>query len=162
MMRLSLEARAYFSKAEQLRQQAAMKSVVRDLTDFFSHVDLIPYGHCYSWKPALVWTHTISDVIIGISFLLIIVLASACIRKIKDVDIYTGFVLLGITLAASSINYFLDAWSIWDSNHWIEASSKIFTALISIITMIYLFKLRTKIQKAIESVPNSGQFQKEL
>lgn len=112
----SLEARAYFSKAEQLRQRAAMDSVTKDLAEIFSQADLIPYGHCYLWKPSLIWTHTIADLIIGISFVSIIVLLGAFIRKVKDVDISTGIIFFGITLGSSAFTYFMDAWNIWNAS----------------------------------------------
>lgn len=151
-MRLSLEARAYFSKAEQLRQQAAMKSVMRDLAEMFSQMDFIPYGYCYSWNSSLIWTHALADALIGISFVSIVILLAASIKKIKDVDISTGIILFGITMGAAALTFFMDVWSIWNSSHWIEAGVKVFTALFSILTAIYLFKLRAKFQKLIEFV----------
>ena len=129
-----------------------MKSVMRDLAEMFSQVDLIPYGHCYLWKPALIWTHVVADFIIGISFVLIVILLAASIKKIKDVDISTGIILFGITMGAAALTFFMDVWNIWNASHWIETGVKVFTSLVSILTAIYLFKLRAKLQKLIERV----------
>ena len=40
-----------------------------DLNTFFFTKQFIPHGHCYLWKPGLVWLHVVSDSLIALALI---------------------------------------------------------------------------------------------
>ena len=41
------------------------------MIEFFNHLfgsEFMPHGHCYLWRPELLWLHAISDCIITLSY----------------------------------------------------------------------------------------------
>lgn len=44
----------------------------------------IPHGHCYLWKPGLVWLHVVSDSLIALAYYSIPFLLVYFVRKRQD------------------------------------------------------------------------------
>ena len=53
----------------------------------------IPHGHCYLWKPELVWLHVSSDMLIGLSYVAISATLAYLVYKARR-DIPFDWVLL--------------------------------------------------------------------
>jgi len=44
----------------------------------------IPHGHCYLWKPGLVWLHVVSDSLIALAYYGISITLIYLVQKRKD------------------------------------------------------------------------------
>ncbi len=51
---------------------------------FFSSGGFIPHGHCYLWKPELVWLHLLSDLLIAIAYYSIPIALVSFVQKRED------------------------------------------------------------------------------
>ena len=50
---------------------------------YFSEADFMPHGHCYLWKPGVVYTLVISDFLIGTAYVVISITLFGLERKIN-------------------------------------------------------------------------------
>lgn len=107
----------------------------------------MPHGHCYLWRPEILWTHVISDFIIGISYFTIPLILFLVLRKRQRavpypeiVGLFIAFILL---CGASHLFSILVTWNpLYEIEGWIKAA----TAIVSFITAIVLIpKLPTLI-----------------
>lgn len=57
------------------------------MPDFFRRLffdDFMPHGHCYFWKPEIVWLHVVSDALITLAYYSIPVILLVLVRKRRD------------------------------------------------------------------------------
>ena len=121
------------------------------LEDTFSQYGFMPHGHCYLWKPLLVYMHVISDLLIGLAYLSISITLYGLVKKINLS--YNRIVLcFGIFIGACGLTHFMEIWNLWNADYWWSAWVKVITAIASVGTGVYLFKLRHSIvQVAVAS-----------
>src|SRR3712207_7828736 len=48
-----------------------------------SHDGFLPHGFCYLWNPPLVWTHLVSDVLIGAAYIAISVTLAHLVHRVR-------------------------------------------------------------------------------
>lgn len=123
------------------------------LSDFFSSNGFIPHGHCYLWKPELVWLHIVSDGAIALAYYSIPLLLVYFISQRKDVPFSGVFLLFGAFIIACGTGHLVDIWTLWHPNYWAAGMLKAFTAIISVYTALELIPL---IPKAL-ALPSPAQ-----
>ncbi|MBA6363403.1 hypothetical protein H4J42_06575, partial [Colwellia sp. BRX8-8] len=50
----------------------------------FANPNFMPHGHCYLWRPDILWTHVISDITIGVAYYLITIILGILLYKRKE------------------------------------------------------------------------------
>lgn len=101
----------------------------------------MPHGHCYLWKPGLVWTHAVSDTLIGISYFAISITLYILVKRIR-LPFSAVALCFGIFIGACGLTHLMEVWTLWQPEYWWSALVKVVTAIASVGTGIYLFKLR--------------------
>ncbi|OCQ97109.1 hybrid sensor histidine kinase/response regulator [Nostoc sp. MBR 210] len=101
----------------------------------------IPHGHCYLWKPELVWLNIISDGTIALAYYSIPLLLIYFISKRQDVPFNGVFLLFGAFILACGSGHLIDIWTLWHPDYWVSSILKAFTAIISIYTAFALIYL---------------------
>ncbi len=107
-----------------------MMTVLREL---FSE-GFIPHGHCYLWKPGLVWLHAGSDFLTAIAYYLIPVILVYFVRKRPDVPFPEILILFSAFILACGTTHLLEVWTLWHPVYWVSGSIKAATAVISLFT----------------------------
>lgn len=105
----------------------------------------MPHGHCYFWKPEILWLHTISDALIALSYFSIPVALLYFIKKRKDVEYHWIFGLFAAFIFACGTTHVLEIWTIWHGTYRLTGLVKLFTAIISISTAWLLWPLIPKL-----------------
>jgi signal transduction histidine kinase len=108
------------------------------LQGFFTDGPFIPHGHCYLWKPGLVWLHILSDTLIAIAYYSIPVALLYFVRKRQDLPFKSLLVLFGIFIVSCGTTHVLDIWTLWHPAYWLSGTVKAFTAFISVYTALVL------------------------
>ncbi|MBD2439373.1 ATP-binding protein [Nostoc sp. FACHB-110] len=112
---------------------------------FFTHpieyIGFIPHGHCYLWKPLLVWLNIISDGTIALAYYSIPLLLIYFISKRQDVPFNGVFLLFGAFILACGSGHLMDIWTLWYPDYWVSSILKALTAIISIYTAFALISL---------------------
>ncbi len=111
------------------------------LNNFFSTSQFIPHGHCYLWKPGLVWLHLVSDVLTGLAYYSIPVMLVYFVRKRRDVPFGWIFLMFGTFIVACGTTHLMDVWTLWHPTYWLSGLLKAITAFVSVLTAIELVPL---------------------
>jgi signal transduction histidine kinase len=99
----------------------------------------MPHGHCYLWLPGLVWLHVSSDLLIGISYVLIsLTLAYLVYRARRDIPFHWVFLAFGLFIIACGSTHFMEIWTLWQANYWLSGYVKLVTAVASVATALVL------------------------
>lgn len=103
--------------------------------------DFMPHGHCYFWRPEIVWSHALSDALIAISYFVIPYGLIKLIRQRPDLRYKNLFLLFGLFIVACGSTHVLSIINIWTPLYRLDAIVKIITALASVPTAIILIRI---------------------
>jgi PAS domain S-box-containing protein len=126
------------------------------LRDFFSS-DFMPHGHCYYWRPEIVWTNAFSDGIIALAYLTIPFTLVYIVRVRKDINFMSLLFLFATFILGCGATHVMDVINIWKPFYHFDSFLRVITAIASIGTAIMLIKITPK----IIVIPNPELF-KEL
>jgi PAS domain S-box-containing protein len=110
------------------------------LNEFFTS-PFIPHGHCYLWKPELVWLHVASDSLIALSYYSIPLTLVYFVRKRRDLPFDWIFLLFSAFIIACGTTHLMAVWTLWYPTYWVSGFVKLVTAGISAYTAIQLVSL---------------------
>jgi signal transduction histidine kinase len=105
---------------------------------------LAPHGICLLWRPELIWTHAVSDALIGLAYFSIPVALVTFIRKRRDLAFSWMFWCFAAFILACGSTHFFAIWTLWYPDYGVEALVKIFTAAVSVLTAVLLWPLLPK------------------
>ncbi|GEM_PF-2969995 len=120
------------------------------IAGFFSEEFFMPHGHCFLWKPWLLWTHVISDFLIGLAYLAISISLYFIIRRVQ-IQFSAVVLAFGTFIGACGITHFMGIWNMWYADYWASGFVKFITAIASVATSIWLLKLRPQIFRVAEA-----------
>ncbi|MBL8213632.1 MAG: hypothetical protein JNK87_23135 [Bryobacterales bacterium] len=114
--------------------------------EFFSRLfasDFMPHGHCYFWRPEIVWLHVISDALIAASYFIIPFGLIYFARRRRDLTYHYPwmFVLFGIFILSCGTTHVMQIWTLWHGTYRLDGVIKAITALASFPTAILLIRL---------------------
>jgi PAS domain S-box-containing protein len=110
---------------------------------FFSRsllaTNFLPHWYCYVGNTRLLWTNVISDLAIGISYVVISsTLARLVHRAGRDLP-YSGFFwAFGLFIVSCGGTHFLEVVTVWKPVYWLAAAAKVVTAAASAGTAVVL------------------------
>src|SRR5919202_4955536 len=114
------------------------------LENFFYSGNFIPHGHCYLWKPELVWLHIISDSLTALAYYSIPLMLVKFVHKRRDLPFNSIFLLFGAFIVSCGTGHLMDVWTLWHPDYWLSGLVKAITALVSLYTAIELLPLLPK------------------
>lgn len=127
--------------------------MLQNLTLMLTERGLAPHGYCMLWDPMLIWTHVISDLLIGLAYFSIPVALATFLARRRDIQFgWIGWLFAGFILACGT-THFMSILVLWIPAYGIEGLIKFITAVISVVTAIALWPL---LPKAI-AVPSPAQ-----
>jgi PAS domain S-box-containing protein len=115
-----------------------MDEILRNL---FSAGSFIPHGHCYLWKPSLVWLHVVSDSVIALAYYSIPLTLFYFVRRRKDLPFHGIFLLFAAFIVACGTTHIAEIWTLWHPTYWISGGIKAVTAAVSLFTALELVPL---------------------
>src|SRR5919202_1662453 len=126
------------------------------LKTFLDSEGFIPHGHCYLWKPELVWLHIVSDSLIALAYYSIPFMLVYFVRQRRDVPYPGIFLMFGSFIIACGTTHLLEVWTLWHPTYWLSGLLKAFTAIVSLYTAVELVPL---VPKALD-LPSPTQLEK--
>ncbi|MDB5640907.1 MAG: histidine kinase [Hyphomicrobiales bacterium] len=118
-----------------------MWAYLKDLLDSDS---LSPHGICLLWRPELIWTHVVSDFLIGASYFSIPVFLGYLVWKRPDISFNWVIWCFAVFILACGTTHFFSIWTLWAADYGVEAIIKVVTAAASIATAVLLWPLLPK------------------
>ena len=118
----------------------------------------IPHGHCYLWKPSLVWLHVTSDTLIGIAYVAISTSLAYFVYKARqNIPFHWMFLAFGAFIIACGMTHFLAVWTLWNPTYWLSGDVKLITAIASVTTAISLPPLIPRALRLLDSAQVSEE-----
>ncbi len=114
------------------------------LQNLFTAAPFIPHGHCYLWKPELVWLHLLSDCAIALAYYLIAITLVYFVRKRQDLPFDWIFLLFSTFIVACGTTHLMEVWTLWHPTYWLSGTIKAVTASVSLYTAVLLVPLLPK------------------
>jgi len=115
-----------------------------------------PHGYCLLWNPQLIWTHVVSDALIGVAYFSIPVVIAHFLTQRRDIAFSWIVWMFAIFIMACGMTHFLSIWTLWHPDYGIEALVKALTAAASVVTAVALWPL---LPRAI-AVPSPAMLQR--
>ncbi|MGL5082789.1 MAG: PAS domain-containing protein [Microcoleaceae cyanobacterium] len=115
------------------------------IATLFSSGSFIPHGHCYLWRPGLVWLHLLSDSVIALAYYSIPLTLLYFVQKRKDLPFNWIFLLFGAFIVSCGTMHLMEVWTLWHPTYWLSGTIKAITAIISLYTAIVLVKLMPQV-----------------
>ena len=112
--------------------------------DFFSKLldaNFMPHGHCFFWRPDILWLHVISDGLTAASYFVIPFGLLRLWRKREDLDFHWMFLLFGAFILACGTTHAMSIWTLWTPMYRLEGVIKAATAFASVPTALLLVRL---------------------
>src|ERR1044071_9572825 len=108
--------------------------------NLFSSDGFMSYGHCYLWRPGVVWLHVASDALIALAYYYVPPTLVHYVRK-KGLEFHWKFVCFAVFIAASGTAHLMEIWNVWLPTYWLSGGIKAITAAASVPTVVMLLKL---------------------
>lgn len=112
--------------------------------EFLGHLfssDFMPHGHCYLWRPEILWLHVFSDGVITASYYFIPVALVYFVRKRRDLPFHWMFLLFGVFIFACGTTHLMEIWTVWNGTYRLAGVIKAITAVASVGTALALVPL---------------------
>ena len=106
---------------------------------------LLPHGYCFTWNPALLWTHVISDSLISAAYVTIPFALLYLVRRRTDIPFDWIVVLFAIFIISCGATHAIEVWTVWHPDYWLSAVVKVVTAVSSLLTAGVLVMLMPRI-----------------
>ncbi|MBD3882420.1 response regulator [Phormidium tenue FACHB-886] len=99
----------------------------------------IPHGHCYLWKPGLVWLHVTTDLLIALAYVVISATLAYLVYKTRQqIPFHWMFLAFGTFIVACGTTHFMEVWTLWHPTYWLSGALKVVTAIASVTTAAIL------------------------
>ena len=125
---------------------------------FLASDTLSPHGICLLWRPELIWTHAVSDVLIGVAYFSIPLAMGVFLYHRRDVRFGWAIWMFVAFIMLCGVTHFMMVWTLWHADYGVEALVKAATAAASVVTALALWPL---LPKAI-ALPSSQSLQARI
>lgn len=116
-----------------------------DLQTFLAGQGLLPHGYCIAWSPGLLWTLVSADALIAAAYYSIPLGLFVLARKRHDLAFHWMFYLFAFFILACGTTHLIGLVSIWYPVYRIDATVKVVTASLSVLTAVMLWPLVPKV-----------------
>lgn len=111
---------------------------------FFDVRTLSPHGICLLWRPELLWTHVVADVLIGLAYFSIPAVLAVLVHRRPDAQFNWAVWLFVLFILLCGMTHFMAVWTLWRPDYGVEALLKAVTAVASVGTAIVLWPMLPK------------------
>jgi signal transduction histidine kinase len=116
-----------------------------DLQTFLAGQGLLPHGYCIAWSPGLLWTLVSADALIAAAYYSIPLGLFVLARRRRDLAFHWMFYLFAFFILACGTTHLIGLVSIWVPIYRVDATIKVVTAGLSVLTAMMLWPLIPKV-----------------
>lgn len=108
--------------------------------DWLLPQNFLPHGHCYLWRPDVLWLHVGSDAVIAASYYAIPVALAYFVHRRRAVLPYWWMAVLFATfIFLCGTTHVLNIWTVWRPDYVVDGLVKLATAVASVSTAALVF-----------------------
>jgi len=117
---------------------------MESLLSFFSSTNFMPHGHCYLWRPDILWLNVGADTLIAAAYFSIPASLIYLVRRRKDLAFNWVFVMFALFIVSCGATHLFDIYTVWIPNYAVEGLIKLWTGVVSVVTAAALWFLMPK------------------
>ena len=128
------------------------------MKEFFEDIfksDFMPHGHCYFWKPEILWLTVGGDALTAAAYYSIPLMLFYFAKTRQDLAHKHVFVLFGLFILLCGTTHVMDIWTAWVPTYRLAGMVKFITGLVSIATAVVLYRSIP----ALLSLPSNAQLE---
>ncbi len=114
------------------------------MMEFFGRLfasDFMPHGHCYQWRPEILWLHVGADTVITLSYFTIPLALVYFIRHRDDLSFDAVFYLFAGFILFCGLTHSLEVYNVWNGAYRVEGVMKAATAFVSFATAVSVWQI---------------------
>lgn len=109
--------------------------------DWLLPANFMPHGHCYLWRPDVLWLHVGSDTLIALSYYAIPVALAYFVRRRHAVLAYWWVpVLFAMFIFLCGTTHVMNIWTVWHPDYVVDGLVKLATGFVSAATAVLVFR----------------------
>lgn len=112
--------------------------------------EFMPHGFCIAWNPQLLTMHVVSDILIALAYFSIPIGIVYVARKRANTQLQPIYYLFAGFILACGVTHVMGVVTLWVPLYYTQGWSKVVTAIISVVTAIFVLLRLGKIM----SLPN--------
>jgi signal transduction histidine kinase/CheY-like chemotaxis protein len=110
------------------------------LFDWLRPANFMPHGHCYLWRPDVLWLHVGSDTLIALSYYAIPLALAYFVRRRRAVLPYWWVpALFAMFIFLCGTTHVMNIWTVWNPDYVPDGLVKLATGLASAATAVLVF-----------------------
>ena len=102
------------------------------------HRYFMPHGHCYLWRPDILWMHVLSNALIALAYFSIPATLMYFIRKRGDVPFKGVIAMFAAFIVLCGLTHVMGVVTIWNPLYTADGVLKSITAVVSVATAVML------------------------
>lgn len=102
--------------------------------------DYMPHGHCYLWKPEILWLNVFSDAAIAAAYFTIPLVLYLFVRQRQDIRFGWMLYLFAAFILCCGITHLFGIYTVWQGAYGYHGIAKLITAVVSMTTAYVLIK----------------------
>ncbi|KAA9340862.1 sensor histidine kinase [Adhaeribacter soli] len=114
--------------------------MVEYLQKLFESNGFMPHGHCYFWRPEILFTNVIGDGLTSLAYFSIPPILFYITRKRKDLTHRPLFLLFALFIFACGATHLIEIITVWKPFYRLQGAIKIITGLVSVSTAVVLLR----------------------
>lgn len=114
------------------------------MVNWLMEQNFMPHGHCYFWRPDILWTHVIAGGVTALAYFSIPISLVYILRKRRDIPFRSLLALFAAFIILCGFTHVLSVVTIWHPIYMLDGVVKAITALVSIVTAVVLIPLLPK------------------
>ncbi len=123
----------------------------------------LPHYYCYLGRAGLVWTHVVSDSLIGLAYFAIsATLAYLVFKERGNIPFHWIFVAFGLFIVACGGTHLMEVVTVWKPVYVLSGGVKVFTALASVVTAALLPFAVPRVRVLVDDAKTSEQHKQWL
>jgi PAS domain S-box-containing protein len=115
----------------------------------------MPHGHCFFWRPEVLWLNAGSDALIAAAYFAIPVALARVARGRRDLQMGGMALMFSAFIFACGLTHAMAVWTVWHPSYAVAGLVKLATAGISLATAVALWPLVPRILH----IPSQRQLQ---
>jgi signal transduction histidine kinase len=109
------------------------------LADLFSSQSFMPHGHCYLWRPDVVWMQVLSNGSIAAAYIAISATLTYLVWRLRDeIPFRRMYLAFGAFIVLCGVTHVFDVYIIWRPAYFLDGVVRSVTAAVSLGTALLL------------------------
>lgn len=122
-----------------------------------------PHGFCILWDRQLLWLHVITDVLIGLAYVIIAFTLTYLVHRARrDIPFHWIPLAFGLFIVTCGGTHFMSAWTFWTPVYWLEGNVKLITAAASVATAVAFPPLVPRMLSLVQAAKISQERKQQL